>query len=108
MIQDLGILVVHVETGALVGVDEPNYALVAGATRTIKAILHRVVQPTIRAPQSRDETDGIGELGQELTIDSSAWEPWTNDQFVGDFELQFWEHLGEHPELSTTEVDFAT
>jgi len=127
--QDLGVLVAQVDTGALITVENPNYALMAAATRTVKSILDRLsisvattTTATAAATQNQsnvapipattsgggggDGSDGnVGSSG-EVGMNLEPWQPvvqedWTPwiQQNAWDFELDFWNELAEHPIL---------
>lgn len=99
VIQDLSVLVAHLESGVLIDRGEPNYALLSGAMETVKGILGRVLspfarelhQPAQRQPMPSDV------LGND---DLYPWLASTAEQnALENFELDFWIHLSEHPEL---------
>ena len=99
VIQDLSVLVAHLESGVLIDHGEPNYALLSGATATVKGILGRVLSPfakelhhTTHRPTA--PTDVLS------TEDLDPWLASTAEQnALENFELDFWLHLSEHPEL---------
>ncbi|KAI5360087.1 Putative zn(2)-C6 fungal-type DNA-binding domain-containing protein [Septoria linicola] len=92
-IQDLSVLVAHVEAGVLIRPDQPNYALLQGATATIKSVLGRVSQGLLGTTQRDVRYD-------QMLEDASTAEPWTMlDSDTLDFELDFWTNLAEHPAL---------
>lgn len=92
-IQDLSVLVAHVEAGVLIRPDQPNYALLQGANVTIKSVLNRVSQGLLGTAQ-RDVPD------DQMLGDAATAETWTMlDSDTLDFELDFWTNLAEHPAL---------
>lgn len=97
VVQDLSVLVAQVENGCVVHVEEPNYALLAGATRTIKNLLDRVLSGTMRDEFSQGDREPpllTSSIGEELD-----WMPWAAEGDPWDFESGFWENLAEHPAL---------
>ena len=96
--QDLNVLVAHVESGALVLADEPNYALLAEATKTIKQLLAQLV--TGKLTQHRhDRTLPAAEDATAAAEELDAWLPWNTENENWEFELDFWQNLSEHPTL---------
>ncbi|EME45299.1 hypothetical protein DOTSEDRAFT_129045 [Dothistroma septosporum NZE10] len=98
-IQDLGVLVAHTETGALIHVDEPNYSLLAAATGTVKSLLEKALSGAMTQPYQ------VGSKPLAETPAPLDWTPWTAEQGGKDFELDFWLNLADHPELSSTTTD---
>lgn len=97
VIQDLSVLVAEVEAGALVHVEDPNYALLAGATQTIKSLLDRIMSddltrhPAVPAPPDP--------LSLSPTVNGNDdWSLWESHN-LQDFEVDFWLNLAEHPSL---------
>lgn len=84
--QDLNVLVAHVEAGVLICPNQPNYALLQAATITIKSVIQRLT---------------LGLLGLNLQGENQAdpWMPWAGEGESLDFELDFWTNLAEHPAL---------
>lgn len=94
-------LVVEVERGSLVYDQDANYALLAGATRTIKNILDTL----FNARPSAHEMTTEAALQQQLEIPSiESWDPWTSNN-IQDFEANFWLTLAEHPSLMANPQD---
>ncbi|EME78214.1 uncharacterized protein MYCFIDRAFT_145138 [Pseudocercospora fijiensis CIRAD86] len=99
VIQDLSVLVAHLESGVLIDHGEPNYALLSGATATVKGILGRVLSPFAKELHhtTHRPTAPADVLGAE---DLDPWLASTAEQnALENFELDFWLHLSEHPEL---------
>lgn len=80
-------MVAHFDAGVLIRPDEPNYALLQGATVTIKSVLNRVSLGV-----SHSDVPGDVLIGMP---DASI--PFGNETL--DFELDFWTNLAEHPAL---------
>ncbi|GKZ85533.1 hypothetical protein AnigIFM56816_011501 [Aspergillus niger] len=98
--QELSILAAEIERGTLVYVDSPNYALLARATQTIKAILDRMMTPsdnTVVAPDNQHE--GAAASEQRDALDDGSWGLWDNTN-LQEFELSFWHNLAGHPSLN--------
>lgn len=96
--QDLSVLVAQVETGALVDVDDPNYALLSGATQILKTLLKRVLSGmSTTKPLSTREPNPALELNE--VQNDQDWIPWNSDE-AWDFEMDFWNNLAEHPVLA--------
>ncbi|PYH71887.1 Zn(II)2Cys6 transcription factor [Aspergillus vadensis CBS 113365] len=99
--QELSILAAEIERGTLVYIDSPNYALLARATQTIKAILDRMMMPssdnTMVASDNRIEHPTASV--QRETLDDGSWWLWDNTN-LQEFELSFWHHLAGHPSLN--------
>lgn len=99
--QHLSVLVVAVDTGTLVHIEDPNYALLVKATKTIDALLGRlmthgsmansVLKPASDSPQPCPPTES-----------QDDWLPWGTDG-VQDFENDFWNSLADHPFLADME-----
>lgn len=97
--RELHVLVAHVDASALADVDEPNHALLAEATATIKVVVKSALL------QAQRDT-GVAMEGEDLMLPQSTetWMPWPGiDSW--DFELPFWTNLAEHPSLSTANGD---
>ena len=100
VLQNLYVLIAHAESGALVHTADPNYALLARATRTMKSVMDTVV-----SWNPSNLTQPHGNRGQDPVHQTSAeyeeinWEPWAAEQDLPDFELDFWLNLAEHPAL---------
>ena len=95
VLRDLGVLVAEIEFGTLVYKEDANYALLAGATQTIKNILDSISRSrlsqrrlTVQAPDSTVQDDP--ELG------STSWDLWGTGN-LQDFDTNFWLMLAEHP-----------
>ncbi|GLB11588.1 hypothetical protein AtubIFM57258_008458 [Aspergillus tubingensis] len=99
--QELSILAAEIERGTLVYIDSPNYALLARATQTIKAILDRMMTPssdnTMVASDNQIEHPAASE--QRETLDDGSWWLWDNTN-LQEFELSFWHNLAGHPSLN--------
>jgi len=108
VIQDLSVLVAKVDTGALITVENPNYALLTEATRTVKTLLDRL---SISVVTTQNNAAGTAE--REVIVNPESlppppspslslprtmqdeWMPWLQ-QNTWDFELDFWNDLAEH------------
>lgn len=84
--QDLNVLVAHVEAGVLICSDEPNYALLQAATMTIKSVVQRL-------------TLGSLSINLQSETQTNLWMPWAGHNEALDFELDFWTNLADHPAL---------
>lgn len=96
-IQDLSILVGEIEIGALIHFEDPNYALLAEAARTIKSILGL----TLSGVGTNDSANRSELTGSSLVPTAPPCEDFvlgTNYDLL-DFELDFWMNLAEHPAL---------
>lgn len=101
VIQDLNVLVAEIETGALVHLEDPNYALLASSTRTIKSLLSRLLSGELtRLPSDQPVTDPSLPLPE---VSSEETWSWWDDHNLQDFEIDFWADLAEHPLLVGTE-----
>ncbi|KAM5370493.1 hypothetical protein ACJA88_010074 [Fusarium oxysporum] len=94
-LRDLGVLVAEIEYGTLVYKEDANYALLAGATQTIKNILDNISRSrldqrrlNVQAPDATAQDDP--ELG------SASWDLWGTGN-LQDFDTNFWLMLAEHP-----------
>ncbi|KAJ6186616.1 hypothetical protein N7519_007917 [Penicillium mononematosum] len=101
--QDLSILVGEVESGTLVYVDSPNYALLSRATQTIKSLLDRMISPShiSHSTAATSGTPSVGLAGSEniTTLNDGSWGLWDDSSFR-DFEINFWHNLADHPFLN--------
>ncbi|KAL7769991.1 hypothetical protein ACKLNR_001375 [Fusarium oxysporum f. sp. zingiberi] len=95
ILRDLGVLVAEIEYGTLVYKEDANYALLAGATQTIKNILDNISRSrldqrrlNVQAPDATAQDDP--ELG------SASWDLWGTGN-LQDFDTNFWLMLAEHP-----------
>ncbi|KAI5456826.1 hypothetical protein BGZ63DRAFT_396226 [Mariannaea sp. PMI_226] len=96
-LRDLGVLVAEVEVGTLVYKEDANYALLAGATKTIKAILDKLASTKLH--QQRSNRAPLDITAQPIVEGSDgSWGPWGSSNFQ-DFEFNFWHTLSEHPFL---------
>lgn len=95
--QDLSVLVAQVETGALVDVHDPNYALLSGATQTLKTLLKRMFSGTPANKPYDAQVSNAGLISNEAQNEQD-WIPWNSDE-AWDFEMEFWNNLAEHPVL---------
>ncbi|KAF4469488.1 hypothetical protein FALBO_3611 [Fusarium albosuccineum] len=96
-LRDLGVLVVEVEVGTLVYKEDANYALLAGATKTIKAILDKLYNTKLH--QQRSDRAPLDMTAQPMVEGGDGlWDPWGPSNFQ-DFEFNFWHTLSEHPFL---------
>lgn len=93
-IQDLGVFVAHVDAGVLIRPDQPNYALLQGATVTIKSVLNRVSLGLLSTSQANVQANGNVSDAMGLP---DLWNAFENETL--DFELDFWTNLAEHPAL---------
>ncbi|KAM3420494.1 hypothetical protein BST61_g3762 [Cercospora zeina] len=88
-IQDMSVLVAHMEAGVLIRPDQPNYALLQRATATIKSVLNRL---SLGMLNTQHDTPAEQALGETVRFPAFG-----NDSL--DFELDFWTNLAEHPAL---------
>lgn len=84
------------EAGALVHVEDPNYALLAGAAQTIKSLLNRIMSNDFtRHPETQPVPNP---LSLSPTVHGEdEWASWGNH--LQEFEVDFWLNLAEHPSL---------
>lgn len=101
VLQDLNVLVAEVEAGALVHLEDPNYALLARATLTIKSILNRLLPGDISKNATIQWEAHVTSQDQAIHTDEE-WVPWDN-RSLQDFEVDFWLNLAEHPFLAEPE-----
>ncbi|KAH7149906.1 putative Zn(II)2Cys6 transcription factor [Dactylonectria estremocensis] len=95
--QNLSVLVTEVEVGTLICKEDANYALLAGATQTIKSLLDRFLCGRMGA-QVLSQPPGTSLLSLPALPNDANWKPWDNNN-VQDFEVDFWLTLAEHPFL---------
>ncbi|KAF2210472.1 hypothetical protein CERZMDRAFT_45575 [Cercospora zeae-maydis SCOH1-5] len=88
-IQDMSVLVAHMEAGVLIRPDQPNYALLQRATATIKSVLNRLSLGMLNTQHDTPAEQALGE--------TMRFPVFGNDNL--DFELDFWTNLAEHPAL---------
>lgn len=101
-IRDLSVLVAEVETGALVNLEDPNYALLSGAAQTIKNLLDRLLSNEfIKQPNTQPAPDPLSLSPTDYVEDWGHWQ----GQVLQDFEVDFWLNLAEHPFLVGPEND---
>lgn len=100
-IRDLSVLVAEIETGALLQPEDPNYALLFAAARTMKNLLDRLITNKF-TPQSNIATT-VESAGQYPLRSSDeelvAWDT----HGLQDFDPEFWLNLSEHPFLLAPE-----
>ncbi|KAF2138152.1 uncharacterized protein K452DRAFT_235039 [Aplosporella prunicola CBS 121167] len=84
VIQDLSVLVAEVNKGALVHIEDPNYALLSRAAQTIKNLLDKVLS---------NDYDPLSS-------------PTAHEWNLHDFSADFWFHLAEHPFLASPDYEF--
>lgn len=99
VLQDLSVLVAHVESGILIDPSDPDYALLATATRSIQTILDKVLTfNTARPALVQEDSAAIAisrdDANEDWLLTLSGNENW-------DFEVDFWTNLVEHPFLNT-------
>ena len=90
--------------GTLVHVDDANYALLAGATHTIRNLLDRLLSgKSVHLPTQLPDHSSqvINATGDEV------WNPWGNNN-LQDFEVDFWTTLADHPFLAGGETEVVT
>jgi hypothetical protein len=93
-IQDLGTLVSQIDAGVMIDMPDPNHALFAKAAKAINNVLHRAITCTTGAHVNHVDEHFA------MTDNSFDWMPWDVSHSTFDFELDFWQKLGEHPELA--------
>ncbi|CAK1362746.1 hypothetical protein CB0940_05070 [Cercospora beticola] len=91
-IQDMNVLVAHMEAGVLIRPDQPNYALLQHATATIKSVLNR---HSLGLLSSQHEMSTLAPNEQVSIVEQ--WPTFGIDNF--DFPPDFWANLAEHPAL---------
>lgn len=109
VIQDLNVIVAEVDNGALVHLEDPNYALLGRATATIKSLLGRVLARDLAgdlaghshaaAAAAAATTTADHLLQVQVPSNEEDWMPWDN-LYVQEFEEDFWANLAEHPFLT--------
>jgi hypothetical protein len=100
-IRDLSVLVAEIETGALLQPEDPNYALLFAAARTIKNLLDRLITNKFTAQSEVPTT--IEAAGQyPLRYSDEELIMW-DTHGLQDFDPEFWLNLLEHPFLMTPE-----
>ncbi|KAJ4343366.1 hypothetical protein N0V95_006700 [Ascochyta clinopodiicola] len=104
-VRDLSVLVAEIESGALLQPEDPNYALLSGAARTIKNLLDRLISnkfsaQTFAAP--------LPDITTQLSL------RYNNDELyfwdtngLQDFDPAFWLNLSEHPFLMTPDGEIS-
>ena len=95
-------LVAEVETGALVHLEDPNYALLSGATHTIKRLLDMVVVSADMTSRPTSRPVREPSTPPSALLHEGDWMPWPNHD-SWEFEMDFWLNLAEHPALTETE-----
>ena len=102
-IRDLSVLVAEIETGALLQSEDPNYALLSGAARTIKNLLDRLITNKFAA---QADTQPVADFPTQspLRYSNEELNSWDVHGFQ-DFDPAFWLNLSEHPFLMTPEAD---
>lgn len=91
--QDLGVLVAHVEAGVLICPNQPNYALLQAATVTIKSVMQKLTSGLLNMDVHVESSD------EQPSRVPDLWMPWVGENESLDFELDFWTNLAEHPAL---------
>jgi hypothetical protein len=100
-IRDLSVLVAEIETGALLQPEDPNYALLSGAARTINNLLDRLISNRFTA-QVDTQTITDFSIKQPLRYSDEELDMW-DVHGLQDFDPAFWLNLSEHPFLMTPE-----
>lgn len=92
-IQNLSVLVAEIEAGALLQQEDPNYALLSGATSAIKNLLDRMISSKFVA---QSEMHAIPELTElpALQVNDGDLTTW-DTQGLQDFDPGFWLNLSE-------------
>lgn len=80
------------DLGTIIRSTEPNYALLSNATRTIKKFLERIHNRDVQAVTAVPDTMLPEPLAPEELDFHAQLEPWG-------FEIDFWNHLAEHPSM---------
>ncbi|CAH0005094.1 unnamed protein product [Clonostachys byssicola] len=102
--RELAVLVSEVELGTLVYKEDANYALLAGATSTIKNLIDRLSSG--RFDQFRATQSNVEAAAENASpVEGETWNPWGSAS-VQDFESNFWLTLAEHPFLMSEEFAF--
>ncbi|KAF4123735.1 Fungal Zn(2)-Cys(6) binuclear cluster domain [Geosmithia morbida] len=108
VLRDLSVIVAEVEYGTIVYKEDANYALLAGATKTIKNLLDSMTNASLH--RGRRAVDHYGEDATlpcdpdaQLAVDANVpWESWVPNN-LQDFEVHFWNTLAEHPFLTSNQ-----
>lgn len=100
-IRDLSVLVAEIETGTLLQAEEPNYALLSAAARTIKNVMDRLISNWFAAPTDPQPSINAAEQ-YPLQLNDNALTSWEMHG-LQDFDPEFWLNLSEHPFLTTPE-----
>ena len=99
MVRDLTVLVAEIEAGLLVRPSDSNYKVQEDASRTIQALLDRLLfRGLSQIPEPGDgaqQQGGPPAVGSDHLPGWSAVEGWP----LYDFESDFWTTLGDHPFL---------
>lgn len=97
-IRDLSVLVVEIEAGLFTQPEDPNFALLSGAARTINNLLDRLITDKFTAPiESQRGTDTALQMSNNY-FDTSCYFS-LETQGVSEFDPAFWLSLSEHPLL---------
>lgn len=96
VLNELRIFVAEIQLGGLVQVDEPNYALLSRAARTIQALIENM-EPQRERPPEQPSVDHQSRMVFDDWSESLGSDPWG-------FELGFWQNLAGHPFLTDTAI----
>lgn len=96
LLRDLTVLAAEIERGRIVKLEDPNYALLAKAAKTIGCFLDSVFSD-----------DGRNRSGLDISLSNSSPRQATDDnswaEILGsdawDSELMFWQALADHPNV---------
>lgn len=102
-IRDLSVLVAEIETGALLQPEDPNYALLSAAARTIKSLLDRLIADKFTTqPDALILTETAAQYPRRYSNEELAlWDM----HGLQDFDPGFWLNLSEHPFLLSPESE---
>lgn len=92
-IRNLSVLAAGIDAGALVQIEDPSYALLSRAARTISNLLDRLIADKFAAPLPNDEAiPPNASLPPFLAEEGQTW------AICGlqDFDPTFWQNLSEH------------
>lgn len=94
-------LVAEIETGALLQPEDPNYALLFAAARTMKNLLDRLITNRFTAHSNMSTTvETAGQYPLRSSVEElNAWDT----HGLQDFDPEFWLNLSEHPFLMAPE-----
>lgn len=105
-IRDLSVLLAEIESGALLQPEDPNYALLSGAARTIKDLLDRLITNKF-APHALMQPIAAALAEGPFSFVGTGLSTW-DTQGLQDYDPAFWLNLSEHPFLMASETGLPT